>query len=106
MFYYPTTSDLAMYGSSSYGNKAHIHSSRPKSKNRNTAGKKKQKLVTEGFGFLHADLQLHSERFIAYFFSHINPKVVEGLETMYKPLLINSLGFKYLSTGFNLLFLY
>ena len=57
-------------------------------------------------GFLHADLQLHSERFIAYFFSHINPKVVEGLETIYKPLLINSLGFKYISTRFNLLFLY
>ena len=54
MFYYPTTSDLAMYGSSSYGNKAHIHSSRPKSKNRNTAGKNKKKSVTEGFGFLHA----------------------------------------------------
>ena len=92
MFYYPTTSDLAMYGSSSYGNKAHIHSSRPKSKNRNTAGKNK-KIGGRFMGFLHADLQLHSERFIAYFFSHINPKVVEGLETIYKPLLINSLSF-------------
>ena len=38
MFYYPTSSDLAMYGSSSYGNKPHIHS-RPKSKNRSNAGK-------------------------------------------------------------------
>merc|ERR1719367_1407480 len=36
MFYYPTSSDLAMYGSSSYGNKPHIHS-RPKSKNRSNA---------------------------------------------------------------------
>ena len=38
MFYYPTTSDLAMYGSSSYGNRS-LQSSRPKSKNRSNAGK-------------------------------------------------------------------
>ena len=38
MFYYPTTSDLAMYGASSYGNKPH-QCSRPKSKNRSNAGK-------------------------------------------------------------------
>ena len=42
MFYYPTSSDLAMYGSSSYGNKPHIHS-RPKSKNRSNAGKYEMK---------------------------------------------------------------
>lgn len=38
MFYYPTSSDLAMYGSSSYGNRP-LQSSRPKSKNRSNAGK-------------------------------------------------------------------
>lgn len=38
MFYYPTSSDLAMYGSSSYGNRT-LQSSRPKSKNRSNAGK-------------------------------------------------------------------
>ena len=82
MFYYPTTSDLAMYGSSSYGNKAHIHSSRPKSKNRNTAGKNKKWLKV--YGVLHADLQLHSERFSLFLF-HINPKAVERQETIYEP---------------------
>ena len=40
MFYYPTSSDLAMYGSSSYGNRT-LQSSRPKSKNRSNAGKRK-----------------------------------------------------------------
>ena len=40
MFYcYPTSSDLAMYGSNSYGSRA-LQSSRPKSKNRSNAGKK------------------------------------------------------------------
>ena len=52
MFYYPTSSDLAMYGSSSYGNRPHTHS-RPKSKNRSNAGnyhtgKKNQKLTGAG----------------------------------------------------------
>lgn len=42
MFYYPTSSDLAMYGSSSYGNRT-LQSSRPKSKNRSNAGKKRVK---------------------------------------------------------------
>ena len=40
MFYYPTSSDLAMYGSSSYGNRTLQSTSRPKSKNRSNAGKK------------------------------------------------------------------
>lgn len=40
MFYcYPTSSDLAMYGSNSYGSRA-LQNSRPKSKNRSNAGKK------------------------------------------------------------------
>ena len=41
MFYscYPTSSDLAMYGSNSYGSRT-LQSSRPKSKNRSNAGKK------------------------------------------------------------------
>ena len=39
MFYcYPTSSDLAMYGSNSYGSRA-LQNSRPKSKNRSNAGK-------------------------------------------------------------------
>ena len=56
MFYYPTTSDLAMYGASSYGNKPH-QCSRPKSKNRSNAGKLRKecsKLELTGDGF-----QLH-----------------------------------------------
>ena len=50
MFYYPTSSDLAMYGSAAagnYGNRT-LQSSRPKSKNRSNAGKK---LVKCGGGF-------------------------------------------------------
>ena len=40
MFYcYPTSSDLAMYGSNSYGSRA-LQNSRPKSKNRSNAGKR------------------------------------------------------------------
>ena len=41
MFYscYPTSSDLAMYGSNSYGSRT-LQSSRPNSKNRSNVGKK------------------------------------------------------------------
>ena len=71
-----------MYGSSSYGNRTLQSSSRPKSKNRNTAGKNKKKWWKD-FGFLHAVFQnLHSERFSLFLF-HINPKAVVGLGIIY-----------------------